>query len=198
MKLWTIHDTYDFKLSEGHVDHSKSDYYNNTLGVKEAYPQLWSLIGIPDGQIIWCYTRKEDICITSEPIIMYTLEVPEDSVITYIDDIMWNCILGKRPRLTLSYRRPIEAEAGKKFPKDPYKRRNLEKELVNEFWENKPPAGELWEKLRLDKAVDSSSALIKHPIPDDWIIKSEPIQCRGMGRKRKPKRKSPPHGQGER
>ncbi len=177
MKLWTIHDTYDFKLSEGHVDHSKSDYYNNTPGVKKAYPQLWSLIRMLDGQIIWCYTRKEDICITSKPMIMYTLKVPEDSVITYIDDIMWNCILGNQVRLTPSYRRPIRAKVEKKFPNDSCNQIILEKELENKFWENKPPAKELWKKLLLDKAVDGFSALIKHPIPDDWIIKSEMIQC---------------------
>ena len=177
MKLWTIHDTYDFKLSEGHVDHSKSDYYNNTPGVKEAYHQLWPLIRMPDGQIIWCYTRKKDICKTGTPKIMWTLEVPEDSVITYIDDIMWNCILGIRVCLTLSYRRPIRAKVEKEFPNDPCNQKILEKEFVKKFWENKPPAEELWEKLLLDKAVDGFPALIKHPIPDDWIIKSETIQC---------------------
>lgn len=187
MELWTIHDTYDFKLSEGHVDHSKSDYYNNTLGVKKAYPQLWSLIGIPDGQIIWCYTRKEDICITGIPIIRYTLEVPEDSVITYIDDIMWNCILGIQVRLTPSYRRPIRAEAGNKFPNDPYKRKDFEEELENKFWENKPPAEELWDNLLLDKAVDGSPALLKHPIPDDWIIECETVQYIGHILKREKK-----------
>lgn len=177
MELWTIHDTDDFKLSEGHVDHSKSDYYNNTPGVKEACHKLWPLIKVPDGQIIWCYTRKEDIPRTGTPKIMWSLAVPEDSVITYIDDIMWNCILEIRVNLTQSYRRPIRAKAGNKFPNDPYKRKNLEKELENKFWENKPPAEELWEKLLLDKAVDGSPALIKHPIPDDWIIKRRTIQC---------------------
>jgi hypothetical protein len=176
MKLWTIHDTYDFKLSKGHVDHSKSDYYNNTPGVKEAYYKLWPLIQVPDGQIIWCYTRKEDIRKTGTPKIKYTLKVPEDSVITYIDDIMWNYILGIRVNLTQSYKRKIRAEAGNKFPNNPCKRKTFEKELENKFWENKPPARELWEKLRLDKAVDGSPALIKHPIPYDWIIKSETIQ----------------------
>lgn len=176
MKLWTIHDTYDFKLSEGHVDHSKSDYYNNTLGVKEAYHKLWTLIKVPDGQIIWCYTRKEDIIKTGSPTIMWSLEVPEYSVITYIDDIMWNRILGIQCCLTPSYKCNIRAEAENKFPNDPCKQRILEKELEKEFWENKPPAEELWGKLLLDNAVDSLSALIKHPIPDDWIIKNETIQ----------------------
>ena len=177
MKLWTIHDTYDFKLSEGHVDHSKSHYYNNTHGVKEAYRELWSLIKFPDGQIIWCYIRKGEIPITGTPKIMWTLEVPENSVIVYIDDIMWNRILGIRCRLTLSYRRNIRAEAEKKFPNDPCKQRILEKELEKEFWESKLPTEELWKKLLLDKAVDGSPALIKHPIPDKWIIKSKTIQC---------------------
>ncbi len=177
MKLWTIHDTYDFKLSEGHVDHSKSDYYNNTPGVKEAYHQLWPLIRMPDGQIIWCYTRKKDIPQTGTPKIMYSLKVPEYSVIKYIDDIMWNCILGIRVCLTPSYKRNIRVKANAKFPNDPRKRRIFEKELEKEFWENKPPAEELWDNLLLDKAVDGSPALLKHPIPDDWIIESITIQC---------------------
>lgn len=183
MKLWAIHnkndDTNDFKLSEGRVDHSKSDYYNDkhgvTPGVKEAYHRLWSLIKVPDGQIIWCCTREKDFVKTSTPKIKWTLDVPECSIITYIDYIVWNRILDIRVPLPTSYKRDIKAKAGAN-PNDGPKRYALEKKLEKEFWENKPPVEELWEKLLIDKAGDCSNALIKHPIPTNWIIKSEPFQ----------------------
>ena len=180
MKLWTIHDTNDdtndFKLSKGRVDHSKSDYYKNKRGGKEAYHRLWPLIKVPDGQIIWCYTREKDFVKTTTPRIKWTLDVPEYSVITYIDAIMWNHILDIRVSLNSSYKRDIKAKANDEFPNDGNKRYALEKKLEKEFWENKPPVEELWEKLLLDKAVDGSQALIKHPIPADWIIENEPFQ----------------------
>lgn len=181
MKLWHPSDRNDFKLSEGHVDHSKSEYCNDDkLGIKEAYPKLWELIKVPDGQIIWCYTRKENIPKTSTPRFTSTLEVPEDSWIRYIDDIKWNQILGiPKVHLTLRYSRPIKDKANDKFPNDPQKWRDFENELEDEFWENKPPAEELWKNLFLEKPdEDGSSALLKHPILAKWIIRSETIQCR--------------------
>ena len=182
LKLWTIHDTNDdtndFKLSEGRVDHSKSYYYNKTRDIKKAYHQLWPLIKVPDGQIIWCYTREKDCAKTSTPKIRWALKVPECSIITYIDEIMWNCILDIRVSLNSSYKRDIKAKANDEFPNDGNKRYALEKKLEKEFWENKPPVEELWEKLLLDKAVDGSQALIKHPIPDDWIIEKKPFNIK--------------------
>jgi hypothetical protein len=177
MKLWTIH-TSDFKLSEGLVDHSKSDYYNNTPGVKEAYHRLWPLIEVQDGQIVWCYTRRQDVPKTGTPKILWSLEMPKSSVIRYIDDIMWNCILGIKVCLTPTYKRNIKAKAATMSPNDPRRRRIFERQLEKEFWENKPPVKELWNNLLLDKAVDGSPALIKHPVPDDWIIGSTTIQCK--------------------
>lgn len=178
IKLWHIHKTNGFKLSEGHVDHSKSEYCNDDkLGIKEAYHKLWDIIKVPDGQILWCSTLN-NIPKTSIPRFVSTLEVPECYLIKYIDDIKWNQILGNPVPLTLRYSRPIKAKANDKFPNDPQKRRTFENELEDEFWENKPPEEELWKNLFLDKPdEDGSSALIKHPIPEEWIIESETIQC---------------------
>lgn len=179
MKLWTIHNTEDFSLCSGHVDHSKSDYYNNKRGVKEAYQKLWPLIKVPDGQIIWCYTCKEDTK-TPTPKIQWSLEVPRGSIITYIDDIMWNCILGIKVKLTPRYMRNIRAAACSRFPYDGQKRRSYEEELENDFWNNVPSQQELWSKLLIDEAIDGSPVILKHPIREEWITDKCIISARQM------------------
>ncbi len=177
MRLWTIHKRNGFSLSEGSVDHSKSDYYRKTRGIKEAYQQLWPHIGVPNGQVIWCYTQEGDIPRTNTLKTKWSLQVPENGVIKYVDDIMWNCILGIRVHMTPCYRRVLRAIAGIQFPYNGHKRRAFEKELEKEFWQKKHAPAELWDKLLLDEAIPGSSALIRHPIPREWIIKSTLIRC---------------------
>ena len=81
-----------------------------------------------------------------------------------------------RVPLPPSYKRDIRTKAKAKFPNHGSKRYALEEKLEKEFWENKPPVEEVCGKLLIDKAGDSSQALIKHPIPADWIIENEPFQ----------------------
>jgi hypothetical protein len=176
MNLWTIHEANGFFLTKGRVDHSKSIYYNDTPGVKEAYHTLWPRIGVPDGQIVWCYTRKEDMSKTGTPKTLWILDVPESSIITYIDDIMWNCILGIRVRLTPRYMRDIKAEASASFPDDSKKRHMHENKLTEQFWRQERSGEELWTKVFLDEMVDGSPALIKHPVEEDWIIDEQIYQ----------------------
>jgi hypothetical protein len=175
MRLWTIHNNPAFSLTDGRVDHTKSEYYMSIQAVREAYPKLWRCLGVPDGQIIWCYTQKENIARTGTPKQMWELEVPEPSVLTYIDDVIWNRILKIRVPLTRRYTKAIQEKANKKFPDNPQSRRHYEKELENKFWDDKLPESALWNQLRLDKPIDGSSALIKHPVRKEWII-----ECRAL------------------
>ncbi|MEN6576030.1 MAG: hypothetical protein ABFD90_06790 [Phycisphaerales bacterium] len=106
---------------------------------------------------------------------MWELEVPESSVLTYVDDVVWNRILRIRVPLTARYTKAIREKANEKFPGNPQARRRYEKELETEFWDDDPPEDALWSQLRLDEPVDGSSALIKHPIRKEWII-----ECRTL------------------
>jgi len=177
MRLWTIHNNQGFSLTEGKVDHSKSEYYASIPAVREAYPKLWRHLGVDDGQIIWCYTRTEDIPVTSIPRHMWELEAPESSILTYIDDVTWNRLLGIRVRLTPRYTEAIREDAAKKFPHDPQARRQHEIESEKRWWDHKPPESTLWRELFLDKPVDGSPALLRHPIQKEWIVDCRVLRC---------------------
>ena len=60
--LWTIHPK-DFLITEGYVDHAKSQYYQES-GVKQAYHKLWDYLSIQSGQVVWCYTYEYNIAKT--------------------------------------------------------------------------------------------------------------------------------------
>jgi hypothetical protein len=178
MRLWTAHRNRMFSLTSGRVDHAQSEYYRDVPRVSIMYARLWQKLGIRDGQIIWCYTRAEDILITSIPKYTWELEVPDSSILAYIDDVVWNCLLGIKIRLTSAYASPIREEAAKKYPDDPRLRRQFETESEHLFWDHMPPESTLWERLFLEKPVDGSSALIEHPVPDEWVVSFQTVCCR--------------------
>ena len=174
MRLWTIHKNGAFSLTDGSVDHSRSEYYMSIPAVREAYPQLWRHLGLADGQIIWCYTRREDIPDTDTAKRIWEIEVGTSSVLAYIDDVVWNRILRIRVPLTPRYRKPIREEAARRFPDHSQARREYEKKLEQRFWDRRPPEGKLWRELFLDKPADGSSALIRHPLQEEWIVQEGP------------------------
>jgi hypothetical protein len=178
IRLWTIHNNGAFSLTDGRVDHGKSEYYMGIPAVHEAYPKLWRCLGVTDGQIIWCYVQEGDIPVTGTPKRMWELEVPESSVLTYTDDVIWNRILRIKVPLTRRYTKTIREKANKKFPDNPQSRRHYEKELEKKFWEDELSESALWNQLCLDRPVDGSSALIKHPVRKEWIIECRTLCCR--------------------
>jgi hypothetical protein len=170
IKLWTIHSP-DFSLTDGRVDHNKSEYCLNTPGVKDAYHKLWPKLRIPDGQLIWCYTY-DDIKKTNKKIIKYELYVPKSEIICFIDDLVWNRILGKECEVRSDMRHQWNKEACEKFPNNPKASKAYEKKCLENFWAQKPKSGDWWDELFVKSTGEGISALIKHPISSEWIHKS--------------------------
>jgi len=166
IKLWTIHSP-DFSLTDGRVDHNKSKYYLDTPGVKDAYPKLWHKVQIPDGQVVWCCTYENDIVKTETEMIKWDLSIPSSKVIRFIDQLVWDLILGYK--CTPRNMHDQWFEEWKKIPNNPNTLKAYLKKREEEFWEQKRKSGDLWDQLFVKNTGEYISALIRHPIPSEWI-----------------------------
>lgn len=171
IKLWTIQSP-DFSLTDSHVDHNKSEYYLDLPGAKDAYHKLWHKLQIRDGQLIWCFTYEDDIVKTGTKKIKWELHAPSSEVICFIDQLVWNRILGIKCLVTRNMRNQWRKEALKRFPNNPNDSKTYEKMCEEEFWAQKPKGGDWWDELFVKNTGEGVSALIKHPIPSKWIHKS--------------------------
>lgn len=139
---------------------------------------MWKLIGIPNGQVIWCLTSRDDVVKTGVHLVLWDLEVPDSEIIAFIDDIAWIRIIGEKcclPRKTwLQWRqRAIEQYGSETDKVDAYvdaRRR--------EFRNQKPPKGDWWKSLLLSSSEGASvSAIIRHPVPQSWVVEKREWQC---------------------
>ena len=168
MRLWSLHKP-DFSLTCGRVDHTKSEYYQNTPGVPEAYEELWKLIGIPEGQIVWCFTCRDEIK-PEVPKVLWELEVPEKEIVRFVDDIVWNRILGIRCALPTRLRQCFHREAIETFPDNPSKRNDYREKKVDAFWRKDAPTGNWWDLLFVQKSCEGASAIVRHPLRHGWVV----------------------------
>lgn len=173
IKLWTIH-TENFLVTDGYVDHTKSIYYQETNGVKDAYHRLWEVLSIPNGQIIWCDTDDSENILTIERRIKWEFEVPLSDVICFLDDLVWNRILGIKCCLPRNMQSKFRKKAMVKFPNDSEASKSYERQYVDEFWDRKPTGKSWWDELFVDSPGVCISALIKHPIKSQCIRKKTP------------------------
>lgn len=164
INLWTIH-TPDFSITEGRVEHSKSNYYQNTQGVKEAYPKLWQRINIPDGQIIWCYLDKTEIRKTSKKWCCGKSVYLYQKLLSML--MIWFGIESRVPSsLFFQWRK----EGIDKFPHNPTLAHDYERKCRDDYWAQKPKGNSWWDELfvKMDKGL-SISALVLHPVQEDLI-----------------------------
>jgi len=172
--LWTIHSP-DFDLTSGRVDHSKSKYYLSVSGAKEAYHELWRRLNTPEGQIIWCSTKNDEIVKTGEENIMWELQIPHENVICFLDSIVWNRILGKKCRVGNALSQKWKREAIKKCPVDSH---SYEDRCYENFWNQKPKTGSWWDELFVQNTGECIDAIIHHPIPESFVKKQITWCCR--------------------
>ncbi len=171
LRLWTVQSPC-FSLTERCVDHSKSKYYRNTPGVKDAYPELWCRLQIPDGQVVWCCTDERDVVRTTEKMIEWELYVPGQEIICFIDDLVWNRILGSKCAVRREMYDQWHKEASEKFPNDLEASEAYKTKCYEDFWRQEPKSGNWWDELFTESAGNRVSALIRHPIPcKEWIHK---------------------------
>ncbi len=172
--LWTIHPP-DFDLTSGRVDHSKSEYYLTVSGVKEAYQELWRRLNTPEGQIIWCYAKNDDIVKTGEEKIMWELQIPREKVICFLDSLVWNRILGIRCAVGNTMRRQWIKEA---IENDPRNSRAYLKRREDDFWNQKPKTGSWWDELFVHNTGELADAIIHHPVPNNFVKENITWCCR--------------------
>ncbi|MCD4832118.1 MAG: hypothetical protein K8R02_10015 [Anaerohalosphaeraceae bacterium] len=166
IKLYTIH-SQDFSLTDRPVDHNKSRYYRETAGVPEAYHKLWHKLGIIDGQIVWCHTCEDNIVREGDSIVKYELCVPKSKIICFIDDIVWNRILG----IGGIFSEKMRNECFQEWKNNPsgLNLRDYQKKYEENFWKQEPKSGDWWDELFVSE-VAGSMAIIEHPIPCEWIM----------------------------
>lgn len=172
IELWTIHPK-GFSITEGCVDHAKSRYYQETPGVKEAYHELWDRLSIESGQVVWCWccTHENDIPpITGVKKIKWELCVPVSEVLQFIDDIVWNRILGIKCCVRSDMKYKWRKEALAKYPHNSVDSKAYEKQCCENFWKRKPESGSWWNELFVDDPGEAVSALVKHPVPTQWVL----------------------------
>lgn len=173
MRLWTWHKQ-DFSLIKGKVYHVKSDYHKTVQDIVAAYRKLHHRIGTD--QVIWCFLRREDhVEIAGAPEIEWELEVPDNCILCFVDNIVWNKILCIRCTVPSAIRHQWFAEALRREPGDIDKRHQIEQQLKDEFWKQESPEV-LWDKLILSKpseATVSACAVLRHPVPREWVVKSQ-------------------------
>ena len=168
VKLWTWHKP-DFSLLDGHVDHQRSEYVQTVQGVADAYRKLAARIGT--GKIVWCYTvPHQRTVLPCHTDVEWILAVPRESILRFVDDIVWNRILGIRCALPSKIRHDWCDKALHRFPDDADARKRSEEELEESFWAQPPPGESWWSALfTREAASEHVSALIPHPIKDEWV-----------------------------
>jgi hypothetical protein len=170
MKLWTWHGP-DFSLTSGRVDHSRSSYYTdeNLPKIPCAYAELARRLGTD--QIIWCYVSPNEYIKTSNDTrVEWVLEVPDDKLFSIIDSFIWNRIIDRKTYPD-SLREKWAYEAIETDDYNAYLERNRQK-----YDSQTPPKGGWWEALFItDINTEGATVLLKHPIPDIWIVRSPDI-----------------------
>jgi len=166
MLLWTWHEP-DFLLTEGRVDHTRSEYYITVPGVRDAYANIARRLSTD--QIIWCYVRRDGYHrLPKLTRIEWSLNVPNDGVLAVIDSFVWNKILRIEtfPPMSLHFKwreqAPLERVARDAF---------LERKIKEYHAQPEPPDG-WWSQLFIkDTSVEGATVLLRHPIPKSWVVR---------------------------
>jgi hypothetical protein len=177
INLWTIQHP-EFDITSGIVEHEKSEYYLPLSGVKEAYHELWQRLNIPEGQILWCYTTKDDIVKTGEEKILWELQIPREKVICFLDDLVWNRILGTIQDISLRSMHNQWFEEWKKVPNNPITWEDYIERCEEEFRAQKPKTGSWWDELFVQHIGEYTCAIIHHPVEDNFVKGKHKWCCR--------------------
>jgi len=125
---------------------------------------------MPEGQIVWCFTCKHEIKPEVSKV-LWELEVPEQEIVRFVDDIVWNRILGIKCWLPSSLRRTFRSKALEKFPYSADERKNCVKEQEEAFWSQDAPTGSWWDSLFVhQKSCKGVSAIVRHPLRHEWVV----------------------------
>jgi hypothetical protein len=175
VKLWTWHKP-DFSLLKGRVEHERSEYVQSVGGVRDAYRELAARIGTD--QFIWCYTVPNQRIISAAHMeVEWVLDVPPEAILRFVDDLVWNRILGIRCALPPSMRFTWKQQALRRFPNDITARRESEQQQEEAFWTQPPPSESWWDNLFVEQqAKQLVSALVRHPVEPEWVLSNPRVR----------------------
>jgi hypothetical protein len=169
MELWHYAGP-DLHLANGHIDHSRSAYRGD-LKIMAAYRELWNRLDIRDGQILWCYTEHGQRRLTGTTEREWHLRVPPDQIISCVDGLVWNRIIGSRSHVTRQMREEWIGEAQGLYPHDADACERHESMRLDQFWDEPEPPGGWWGRLLIPlETAEAKDAIIRHPVNRDWII----------------------------
>lgn len=169
MKLWTEH-TPGFSITSGEVDWSRSEYYNETTGIKEAYHRLaeW----LQTRQYIWCYVIEPKRCLDGRE--MWPLDVPQDNFFKIVDSYVWNKVIGNDkevgPPIRLIHTWKAEACRELVNVNDYLTAKTLEYHSQGE-----PPEG--WRDVLFVEDInplDERTVLLRHPVSEQFVTQWPP------------------------
>jgi hypothetical protein len=97
MLLWTWQGEIFNPLSD-RVDRKKSRFYDPTVckTIQQAYHELDELLARPgqQHQYLWCLTDRKEARERWNKRLLWTIEVPDENVLGFIDDRLWNHLIG--------------------------------------------------------------------------------------------------------
>jgi hypothetical protein len=144
--------------------------------VPSAYAALARRLGTD--QIIWCYTQQPDRRMMPSDRVEWALDVPTNRILAFMDDYIWNRIIGLRPHAPPELRRKWRADALHRHPHDPGGREQFRREQEKAYRVESPPNGDWWSRLFASpNAAEGVTALIAHPFQAMWV-KSRGGCCR--------------------
>ncbi len=173
MKLWTWQGR-DFKLTSGCVDYLKSPYCKTHPELIPAYQELSQFLGTD--QIIWCCVREDEFVPDKDRPVRWELDVPDNEFgkgefPKICNSFIWAKMVGWNE---LPIPRELYAQWKGSAPlSDPDRTRFIEQK-VQEYREEPPPEGGWISQLFIsDATCEGANVLLKHPIPESWIVRSE-------------------------
>lgn len=177
MQLWTYHPP-SFSIVDHDIDPEKSGY-KECSQIQAAYERLWSDPRIGTEQILWCYTESCQVGRTREVKVEWVLDVPEGPggpILSFVDDIVWNRIIGLKPGIERLYHHWKEM-AMQEYPSDMSMQEKHKEMLRQQFWAMSPPTGDWWDVLFKDGPGENVSAIIRHRDPAMCIHSCELYHC---------------------
>jgi len=169
VRLWTSQPA-GFSIVTGTLDPKRSRYNCDTVpNYLVRRGELAHRLGTD--RFLWCSTvRPVRYVQPVDPEVEWELEVPTAQILKFMDDIVWNRILG----LTCDVperRKAWKKNAWDRFHDDADAYDRYMAEQREAFWNQAPPGGSWWNALFVEPQVgETITALIPFPVHKEWII----------------------------
>ena len=171
--LWTWQG-FDFDPLLDRLDRSKSEFLTcpgSCPDIRRAYADLDKLLSLPPDrkhQFVWCFTT--DSCLQNpwNGRRLWRIDVPQDSILAYVNDCMWNHLIGSKS-VPMSLRNQWKNElyskraAGEQFDQEISWR---EREYHDSFPSREACLAAL---LSPKGPGEDVSALVSLPFDESWI-----------------------------